>query len=129
MAVASAISQSTPYGDIDAGIKFDYVFGTITLSGSYATGGDTWDLTAMTKPVNHFGLPPGSSAVPPLPLQVYVQGRLGYVFVYVPGTTRANGKLKILASVNTEVAASAYSGLPGNLATDVIQFQLVLPKF
>ncbi len=127
MALASAISQTTPYGDIDTGLKFFYVFGTITPSGSYATGGDTWDLTAMTKPINHPGLLGGSTAVPPLPLQVYVQSSTGHTFVYVPGSSRANGKLKILTAPNTELGAVTYSSV--SLAAATITFQLVIPKF
>lgn len=70
-----------------------FLFGTLTFSGSYATGGDTLDLSKY------------------LPA-------MGTVRACVPlGTARGNGleydvtnkKLKVFASANTEAAAAAYN--------------------
>ncbi len=126
MAVASVLSQTTPYGDIDIGVKFIYVYGTITLSGSYVTGGDTWDLTALSKPINHPGIPSGTSGAANLPTQVYIQGVNGNSYAYVKGTTRANGKLKCFAPGGTEAGAVAY---PAGFTGDTITFQAVFPRF
>lgn len=52
-----------------------------------------------------------------LPLWVDITGQNGYEYVYVPGTTLANGKLKILTTANTEVTAGA---MPATVSGDVI---------
>ena len=91
--------------DIDNSGKSVYVTCGVTFSGNYSTGGDTVDLTT-----------------------VIGKGRLGRVFVqqapplygwstcttgasiaFIPGTTLANGKLKINTASNTELAAGAYA--------------------
>lgn len=126
MAIASALQTTTPNGDIDAGVKFFYVFITITPSGSYVSGGDTFDLTAITRPVGAPPLPGGGAAVAPLPTQVTINSRNGYSYSYVPGTTRANGKLKVNTAANTELSAGAY---PAGVTGDVITAQIVFPRF
>jgi hypothetical protein len=78
-----------------------YVFGTIAVSGSYATGGDTLDFTSLANRI-------GASQAP---FQVWVNGSTGdaYSFVRAASPTLANGKLKINTTSNTELAAGAYA--------------------
>ena len=126
MAMQAVLGTTTPNGDIDIGVKFVYVFGTITLSSNYATGGDTLDFTAMTKPIGCPGIPASEhgSGIP-LPTTVSIYGKNGYGLGYVPGTTAANGKVKITTASNTELAAGAY---PAGLTGDVIYFQATFPR-
>ncbi|HVA62318.1 MAG TPA: hypothetical protein VNF74_01235 [Terriglobales bacterium] len=87
----------------------------LTLSGSYATGGDTLDLTATTNPNNlegakAFGRVPTVYAVANLPD--------GYGAEIVAGAALNNWKMKWFTASNTELAAGAYpAGLSG--ATDI----------
>jgi hypothetical protein len=66
---------------------------TVAAAGSYTTGGMTLDLTAI-------GVP--SASVPKL---CYITGQGGAVYSYVPGTTAANGLLKVF--VEGTVATNA----------------------
>lgn len=72
---------------------------SITLSGNYVTGGDTVDLTAAKLPVSK---PPETWTL---------EHDSTYQFVWVPGTTLANGKIKIYDMTTVgERAAGAYPG-------------------
>lgn len=126
MAIASALQTTTPNGDIDPGVKFYYVFVTITPSGSYTTGGDTFDLTAITRPVGSPPIPGGAQATAPIPTQVTINSVNGYSYSYVKGTTRANGKFKVNTTANTELTAGAY---PAGITGDTITAQIVFPRF
>jgi hypothetical protein len=77
-----------------------YIFGTVVVSGSYATGGDTFDFTTVASALE------ASQA----PLQVWIGGTTGdgYSFVRAAPATLANGKIKINTASNTELAAGAY---------------------
>jgi hypothetical protein len=86
-----------------------FVMGTIAGSGSYVTGGDTLNLQSL-------GIK--SSQVP---FQAWIGGTSGYAFGWVPGTTQANGKVKISTTAATELAAGAY---PAGITGDTnIQFE------
>lgn len=90
------------------------VLGTIAIGaspGTYPTGGFT---LALNDPLIK------SSR---LPIWVDIKGVNGFVYVYVPGTTTANGKLKILTgaaaqSALTELSAGA---TPAGVSGDTIQ--------
>ena len=104
--------------DVDSGENDLYVFGTLTASGSYASGGDTLDFTTVANQI-------GASQAP---LQVWVGGSTGdnYGFVRAASPTLANGKLKINTASNTELAAGAY---PGRITGDAnIQIEAVFNK-
>jgi len=91
----------------------------LVLSGNYTTGGDTLDFT-------NAGV---SSAVPTpqsrglLAARVYSNGPAGSVganggnYEFIPGTTLANGKLKIFATAGVEYANGAYGA---NATSDVV---------
>lgn len=123
MAISATITQNSPGGDVEFSGKFFRVFGSITFSGSYATGGDTFDLTAITKPLGTSGIPGGYSGAT-IPLVIYIQGINGYSYSYVKGTTRANGKIKVSTTANTELAAGAY---PAGVTGDTVVFEGLFP--
>ena len=104
--------------DIDAGGDNIYVFGTLSASGSYSTGGDTLDFTTVASQI-------GASQAP---VQVWIGGTTGdaYAFVRAGSPTLANGKIKINTASNTELAASSY---PSRITGDTsIQFEAVFNK-
>lgn len=88
--------------------------GYLTASGNYSTGGDTLDLS--TDSGSSLVIPPGLSipfSAPPI--GGWAQGSAGYSFAYIPGTTLANGKVKINSASGTEVSAGSYpAGISGD---------------
>ena len=103
---------------IDGAADHIYVLGTLAASGSYTTGGDTLDFTAVASQI-------GASQAP---LQVWVGGITGdsYGFVRAGSPTLANGKVKINTASNTELSSGAY---PARITGDAnIQFEAVFAK-
>ena len=103
---------------IDAGEDNLYIFGLLTASGSYTSGGDTLDLTTVANQI-------GASQAP---VQVWVGGSTGdnYGFVRAATPTLANGKIKINTTSNTELGAGAY---PARISGDPnIQIEAVFSK-
>jgi len=90
----------------------------LTFSGNYATGGDTLDLTNggvnSTVPVESGGI---------FSVEVIGNGPassiscLGGIYQYVPGTTLANGLLKVFHNAGAEYTAGAYGT---DVTTDVV---------
>lgn len=101
MALAGAVK------DVDYSRRRRIVTVAVTFSVNYATGGDTLDLTAITNPAFKSNAKFGS--VPPAEKVKFRNGAGGYDFEWVPGTTLANGKIKVFSSANTELAAGAYN--------------------
>src|SRR5690242_9913046 len=104
--------------NVDAGKTDLYVFGTLTPSGSYSTGGDTLDFTTVANQI-------GASQAP---VQVWVGSTTGdtYAFVRAASPTLANGKIKINTASNTELSAGAY---PARITGDTnIQIEAVFSK-
>lgn len=92
-----------------------YVFGTLTASGTYSTGGDTLDFSAK-----------GDLPIASAPRQVWVGGATGDSYGWVAGTSLANGKVKINTASGTELAQAAY---PARITGDTnIQFEAVFSK-
>ena len=104
--------------DVDAGGHNLCVFGTLTASGSYSTGGDTLDFTTVA----------GQLGASLAPLQVWVGGSTGdaYAFLRAASPTLANGKVKIDTASDTELGSGAY---PARITGDTnIQFQAIFHK-
>lgn len=104
--------------NIDSGDNDLYIFGTLSASGSYASGGDTLDFTTVANQI-------GASQAP---VQVWVGGTTGdnYGFVRAAAPTLANGKIKINTASNTELAAGAY---PARITGDTnLQIEAVFSK-
>jgi hypothetical protein len=102
--------------DIDAVAANIYVFGTLTASGSYSTGGDTLDFTTVASQL----------AASQAPVQVWIGGSTGDAYSWVAGTALNNQKVKINTASNTELASGAY---PARITGDVsIQFEAVFNK-
>lgn len=91
----------------------------ITMSGNYAAGGDTLDLTKATNPSYLQGA--GFSNVPVLSDVTVKNSPDGYTAEFVPGTTLANSKIKFMSTADTELAAGAY---PANLAAVKLELEI-----
>ena len=101
---------------VDTGADNVYIFGSLTASGSYATGGDTLDFTTVGSQV------PASL----VPLQVWVGGTTGDSYSWVKGAALNSQKVKINSASATELAAGAY---PARITGDTgIQFEAVFSK-
>lgn len=96
--------------------------GIITLSGSYPTNGDTLDLSQL-------GIP---STFVPTKVEVFeatpAAGKpaSGYAFVFLPGTTQANGIVEMFNGTS-QVTTQTYADL--DLPADfVLQFRASFPS-
>ncbi len=104
--------------DVDAGANNICVFGTLTASGSYTTGGDTLDFSTVA----------GQLSASLAPAQVWIGGSSGDAFAFVRAATPtlANGKVKINTASNTELGSGAY---PSRITSDTnIQFEAIFNK-
>lgn len=119
---------------IEKHAKTLHIFFSVTPSGSYATGGDTLDLTAL---FGTAGLPGYSFPTASLPEKVEFSSNKPasgaqtnlFVYNYVPGTTLANGKFQVFTGAAaqtalTELSAGAY---PAGVTADVIEGELIIP--
>lgn len=90
-------------------------------AGSYSTGGETVDLTAVTVSA---GVGRAVPDYPPTKDQVeFNDGLAGQSAEWVKGTTLKNSKIKIWASANTEMSAGAYNAaaLADDLYFSIVQ--------
>lgn len=113
--------------------QFMKVLALITPAGSYATGGDTLDLTALFSLILGTVIPTQA-----LPAKIEIQSNLAaggtgstgmFVYRFLRGTTMANGTFQVLTgaaaqSALTELSAGAY---PANVLADVIQAEIWFP--
>lgn len=109
--------------DIDNSGKSLYLTCLLAFSGSYPTGGDTVDLTTVIgKGVLGRVFQAGKS-----PLYGAAYGTSGHSYGVIPGTTLANGKVKISTAAGTELIAGAYpaaitgdTNIYGNFVFDML---------
>jgi hypothetical protein len=90
--------------DIDNSGKTTYVTCLVTPSGNYTTTGDTIDFTTIIGK-QYLGK---VFIAAKSPLYGYAAGTTGDSYAVIPGTTMANGKLKINTASATELGAGAY---------------------
>jgi hypothetical protein len=95
---------------------YEYIYGNLVFSGTYpAAGGEPFD-------VSQFWF---NKSIPKKPVGMSIFGAAGYSYGYVPGTTYANGKIKICTASATELTNIAY---PGGITADTVYFALVVKK-
>ena len=90
-----------------------HVFGTITPSGSYVTGGEAPSWTALPTRKN--------------PLYVHVGGKAGHNYAY----DYANAKIMVFqggAAVSNPEAQIPAAAYPGGVTGDTISFYAVFPQ-
>jgi len=102
--------------DVDTSTGSIFVFGTLTPSGSYATGGDTLDFTTVAAQI-------GASQPP---VHLWAGGTTGDAYSWIAGSALNNGKIKINTASATELAAGTY---PARISGDTnIQFEATFRK-
>lgn len=100
-----------------------HVAATIAASGSYSTGGDTLDLTAL----GSLGVP---TTKPPIQGTAWMDGLAGYDYVFSPGAAVNSNKVKIFeqasgAGAFAELASGSY---PSAISGDTITFYGIFPR-
>ena len=126
--MAIAVSIDSTYAQNDTTQSTQIVRGTLKFSGNYATHGDTLSFA------NVYGIQSRS-----VPLRVFVYeapaagtSPSGYVYIFCPGTTNANGKLTVFTTGTAsgdalnELAAGAY---PAGITGAAVKFEAVFPTF
>lgn len=107
--------------NVDRSDKSFLVRGRIVPSGTYPTGGDTLDFSGI-----------GDLPVSQPPKMIFLSGQAGFVYSFVPGSTLANGKVKVFC--NTAGASNAPLGehtnatYAGGVSGDTIDFLAVFDK-
>lgn len=97
-----ALSAVATYRDITRRKKHIDVL--VTPSGNYVSGGDIFNLTAITNPKLLSGVKPAT--LPQVGIVLNAPG--GYYAEFIMGTTMTNCKLKVYTSGGAELAAAAY---------------------
>jgi hypothetical protein len=108
---ATPVNQAAggPFGGVSADSGYFEVFVDIALSGSYATGGDAMDLTAIAKRA------PGARGNI---IMALFEDLAGHQFLY----NRTTKKVLVYTTAGTELAAAAYpAGLTGLSVRGVIK--------
>ncbi len=105
-----------PNNEDGSGSNLFYAIGTLTFSGSYATGGDTLDFTQVADKL------PSTQII-----QAFVDSQNGNAGYYVPvsGSSLNNWKLKAFTGGGTEITAGAY---PASVTSDVVQITITARK-
>ena len=106
----------TPNNVDSSASNFVYAIATLTISGSYPTGGDTVDFTTVADKL------PSTQII-----QVFAEsqnGNSGY-YIAVQGSAMNNWKLKAFSGGGTEITAGAY---PASVTTDIVQLSITARK-
>lgn len=97
-------------------------FGTIALTGSYVSGGDTLDLTKYAW--QSLNLVTTQNPIMVIIVEVPVEGTAGsgYTFIYASGTTLATGGVQVFQG-GTQLSAGAYpAAITGAVINARIEF-------
>jgi hypothetical protein len=102
--------------------KNEIVYGTLTFSGSYATGGDTLNFDAISK----------ASRQSPIFVEIHETGvPSGYSYSYVASSDEGTGKVAVLetgaavSTPQTQIAAAAY---PAAITGATVIFKATFPR-
>jgi hypothetical protein len=112
--------------DVDPGTTQLYAFGTVTLSGTYPTGGDTLDWTQLAKQIAGRGQTVDTSMTDPAygPIQASftVQGGTPNQYQMQQGTAASNWKMRGYSTGSAGAEFTGGSAYPSSATTDVITF-------
>src|SRR5258705_10167452 len=112
--------------DVDPGTTQLYAFGTVQLSGTYPTGGDTLDWTQLAKQIAVRGQTVDSSMAHPAygPIQAgfTVQGGTPNQYQMQQGTPASNWKMRGYSTGSAGAEFTGGSAYPNSATTDVITF-------
>ena len=114
-----ALVAAAPTVVIDNFNTFEFI-GPITITGSYATNGVTFDLTPLGAISNSL---PIDAVITEVPASTVVGS--GYTFIYALGTTIANGVIQAFSTGGTQAAVATFASL--NIAS--LTYRIVFKKF
>lgn len=123
MAIAVALSTNELPNPLDITQQQVIVDGTLTLSGTYPTNGDTLSFAGLGIPSNQV----------PTKVQIYEATPApgpasGYVFVFLPGTTQANGLMEAFNGT-TQLTTGAYGTPPFSITGFALKFRAWFPLY
>lgn len=124
MSATAALLNSIQPNPVDVTQQEFIVDGTVTLAGNYPTNGDTLSLAGLGIPSNQLPTKVELFEATPAPGPA-----TGLSFVFVPGTTQANGLLEVFSGSTQESTATYASILGAVAATFVLRFRAWFPKF
>ena len=122
MAITAAISTNLVPNAIDLTQQQVLVDGTLTLSGTYPTNGDTLSFAGLGIPSNSLPTKVEIWEATPAPGPA-----TGYAFIFVPGTTQYNGLMEIFNGT-TQVTTQAYSSFI-TVTGFTLRFRAYFPNF
>src|SRR5438132_1061884 len=96
------------------------VYGTVALTGNYPANGDTVSFAGL-EDIHSNQLPVSVLFLEATPAPGPASG---YAFIYLPGTTPANGLIEIFNGT-TQLVAGAYGAPPFAIAGFVLRFRAV----
>lgn len=96
--------------------------GTVALTGTYPTNGDTLDLSQLGVPSTGLPLQVELWETTPAP-----GPQSGYTFLYVPGTTQANGLVEAFNGT-TQFTTQAYGTPPFAITGFQLSFRAYFPS-
>ena len=112
--------------DVDPGTTQLYAFGTVALSGTYPSGGDTIDWTQLAKQLTARGQTVDSSmtdpAYGPILANFTVQGGTPNQYQMQQGLAANNWKMRGYSTGSAGAEFTGGSAYPGSATTDVITF-------
>ena len=118
--------------DVDPGTTQLYAFGTVQLSGTYPTGGDTLDWTQLAKQIAGRGQTVDSSMTDPAygPIQASftVQGGTPNQYQMQQGTAANNWKMRGYSTGSGGTEFTGGAAYPGSATADVITFSAQFRK-
>ena len=117
-------SLLTDISQVDSSLREFFVDGTIAYSGSYPTNGDTLDLSQL-------GIPMSQSSFVKVEIWEATTAAnapaYGGYFLYLPGTTTANGLMEIFNGT-TQISTATYASIFGSI-TVALRFRAWVYSF
>lgn len=121
MAIAVALNTNQLPNATDRTQNEVFVDGTLTLSGTYPTNGDTLSFGGLGIPSNQL----------PNKVEIYeatpaAGPASGYAFIFLPGTTQFNGLMEVFNGT-TQLTTGAYGTPPFAITGFTLKFRAWFP--
>lgn len=123
MAIAVALNTNQVPNPLDLTQQQVLCDGTLTLSGTYPTNGDTLSFAGLGIPSNQVPTKVEIYEATPAPGPAS-----GYSFVFVPGTTQANGLMEVFNGT-TQFTTASYGTPPFAITGFALKFRAWFPNF
>jgi hypothetical protein len=121
----TSLTVTTVLGNPDNTQNCTTVRGTVTLTGSYPTGGDTLSFASVSDQIKSNSLPLEVRLYETTPAANGAGSK--YAFNFLPGTTNANGVMTV-CNGTTEFSAGAYGTPPFSITNFQLSFTATFPN-